>query len=197
MSRDKLEVRIMGVLGVLALGATLLAAASRPGLMRFWPFTVEEFVAAFTPLFLVALFIERALEVFMTAWRSMESSKLQLQLGVAKRSAGHDMLPSQVAKLEEDVAAYKAMTCRIAFLAGSTIGILLAALGMRVLEVFVDPAVFAELPDVQQRLFVAADILLTGVVLGGGADAMHKFVTVFTSFMENITKRINKKGDAA
>jgi hypothetical protein len=44
-----------------------------------------------------------------------------------------------------------------------------SALGIRVLELSVDPAAFAELPRVQQRLFRTTDVLMTGAVLGAGA----------------------------
>lgn len=40
-------------------------AATTTDILRFTPFTAGEFVQLFTPLFLAALFIERAVEVFI------------------------------------------------------------------------------------------------------------------------------------
>ena len=47
-------------------------------------------------------------------------------------------------------------TQRIAFFAGTRLGVIIAALGIRVLELSVDPAAFEMLPRVQQRLFRTA-----------------------------------------
>ena len=57
------------------------------------------------------------------------------------------------------------------------------------LELFVDPAIFESLPEVQRKLFRTADVLLTGAVLGGGSDALHQLVSVFTNFMESAAER--------
>ena len=51
---------------------------------------------------------------------------------------------------EERVEDYRNRTRRIAFFAGTAIGVIVAALGIRLLELFVDPAVFESLPSAQQ-----------------------------------------------
>ena len=57
-------------------------------------------------------------------------------------------------------------------------------MGVRALEWFVDPAVFEDLGTAQQNAFTAVDVILTVTVLGGGSEALHKMVTVFTNFMD-------------
>lgn len=57
-----------------------------------------------------------------------------------------------------------------------------------------DPAVFQTLPHVQQRLFRTTDVLMTGAVLGGGSDALHQLVMVFTNFMGTAAKRAKGEG---
>ena len=79
-------------------------------------------------------------------------------------------------------------------LTGTAIGVIVAALGIRVLELFVDPAIFESLPEVQRKLFRTADVLLTGAVLGGGSDALHQLVSVFTNFMESAAERAKGGG---
>ncbi len=74
-------------------------------------------------------------------------------------------------------------------IAGTAIGVIVAALGIRMLELFVDPAIFESLPRVQRKLFRTADVLLTGAVLGGGSDALHQLVSVFTNLMESAAER--------
>jgi hypothetical protein len=36
---------------------------------------------------------------------------------------------------------------------------------------------------VQAQWFSAADVFLTGAVLGGGSDGLHKLISVFTDFL--------------
>ena len=58
-----IERRMLVTLTLFAVAAVVLVAVLRPGLIRFWPFSVTDFVQLMTPLILVSLFIERALEV--------------------------------------------------------------------------------------------------------------------------------------
>ena len=72
---------------------------------------------------------------------------------------------------------------------------IVAALGIRVLELSVDPAAFEALPRIQQRLFRTTDVLMTSAVLGGGSDALHQLMLVFTNFFQSTAGRA--KGAAA
>jgi hypothetical protein len=54
---------------------------------------------------------------------------------------------------------------------------------------FLDPGAFASLSQLQQRLLRTTDALLTGAVLGGGSDALHQLVLVFTNFMGTAAKK--------
>jgi hypothetical protein len=40
-----------------------------------------------------------------------------------------------------------------------------------------------------KRLPVNSGQVLTGALLGGGSDALHKLITVFTNFMETSSKK--------
>ena len=167
---------------VVVLVAAVAWVVSRdPALVRFWPFTAGEFVQALTPLVLVALFIERALEVFVTAWRGGGADAIQERVRVGAA-------PGQAVD-------YKSSTRRLAFAAAVLIGTAIAAIGVRALELFVDPAVFRTLSPLQQTVFRTADVLLTGAVLGGGADGLHKLVSVFTNFMDSTSAQIKRRGE--
>ena len=170
------------IFAILIVGSVILVAWFNPSLVTFWPFTAGEFVQLLTPLFLVALFIERALEVFLTAWRAEGSAKLQKEAESAG-TANEDVAGSEIR-----VVSYKAVTQRMAFLGGVTLGVIVSAVGVRGLGLFVDPAVFDALPQAQQTIFNMADVILTGAALGGGADGLHKLVSVFTSFMDSSAK---------
>jgi len=180
---------------VVTVGSLIAVAAFDPGLVTFWPFTAAEFVQFLTPLFLVSLFIERTLEVFLTAWRAEGAAKLETQVKAAKAAkAAPGAAPDAHAATEDTVIQHKAGTQRMAFLGGVTLGIVVSAVGVRALGMFVDPAVFGSLSDTQQTMFNVTDVLLTGAVLGGGADGLHKLVSVFTNFMDVTAKRVKEGG---
>lgn len=158
----------------------------KPDLIRFWPFTATEFVQLIMPLVLVALIIERALEVLLTSWRGPAATKIAREITRLKTT---EAAREQLEQARDSQVDYKSDTQRIAFLASFTLGIVISALGIRVLELFVDPDVFRELLPTQKNAFNTMDVLLTGALLGGGSEALHKLVLVFTNFMDTAAKR--------
>lgn len=175
-------------LWVVIIGGIVLAALLRPGLIRFWPFSAAEFVQLITPLVLVSLFIERTLEVFLTAWRAPGSDKINRQVKRLAAAPGVKAGNEEVEDARDELVAYKSETQRVAFVAALALGVGLSALGVRALELFVDPAAFKALSSTQRGIFTGADVLLTGAVLGGGSEALHKLVSVFTGFMDKSAK---------
>lgn len=178
----------VALLALVVLLSVILVATLNPGLVRFWPMSTGEFLQAIAPLFLVSLFIERVLEVFLTVWRGPAAAQHELRVRKAKAAAPEHAVEEQA------LVAYKAMTQRIAFLAGIAIGVIISALGIRALGLFVDPAVFRSLSPMQQQWFNAADVFLTGAVLGGGSDGLHKLVSVFTNFLDATAQRAKGTG---
>ena len=176
------------------LGALAVTAINAPGLIKFWPFSPTEFMQRIAPLFLISLFIERALEVFVTAWRGPEANirnqKIKaLRKGVERGEANTEDL----AKVCEEKERCKSKMQRIAFGGSVMLGLFVSSVGVRALGSFVDDASFRTLSEMQQASFKIVDVLLTGAMLGGGSDALHKFVTVFTNFMERTA--MQAKGD--
>jgi hypothetical protein len=187
--------KAVGPLIVIAAAGIVLSVWREPGLIRFWPFSAGEFVQLITPLVLVALFIERALEVFLTAWRGKGSANIGLEIKNAKSrlAQGEAGAKTDLQNSERTHTDYKSDTQRVAFLAALALGIVVSALGVRGLSLFVDPAAFKELSSSQRTWFNAIDVLLTGALLGGGSEGLHKLVTVFTNFMDTAAKKA--KGD--
>lgn len=188
----------VAVFVLIILLSVVLVAVTNPGLVRFWPMSAGEFLQTIAPLFLVSLFIERVLEVFLTIWRGPAAAEHSLAAKKARLAATGASEP-QPGPLPEErtLVAYKASTQRIAFLAGIALGIVISALGVRALGLFVDPAVFRDLErghPVQADWFNAADVFLTGAVLGGGSDGLHKLVSVFTSFLDATARRAKGAG---
>src|SRR5437773_6800101 len=52
----------------------------KPQNVQFWEFKQEDVVRLFTQLILVALIIERALEVILTPWRGPEAERMTAEL---------------------------------------------------------------------------------------------------------------------
>ena len=72
-------------------------------------------------------------------------------------------------------------------------GVLISTLGVRGLEPLLDAAKFKELPDFQEGMFEVVDVVLTGCLLAGGSDGIHKLVTVFTNWFESTSKNLKKQ----
>jgi hypothetical protein len=178
-------------------GALLVTALYAPGVIRFWPFSVMEIVHRIAPLFLIALFIERCLEVFVTAWRGPDAAIRdhrirQLRKTIRDRNADAEA-EIELARVCAEKEQCRSRLRRVAFAGSVALGVIVSAVGVRALGLFVDPAAFSGLSAEQQASFNMVDVLLTGAMLGGGSDALHKFVTVFTNFMERTAKQA--KGD--
>ncbi len=205
------------------------------GSVRFAPFNVQMFTSTLVPLVVVAVLIERFLEVFFGIFRkpkdreleavrdTARSARLAAVQAVAKPSSVEAVVdialaagtfralsatfPTEVqavpttsdpnavadaaaateAKAEGELAKRAAETTRIAFLAGGSVGVLVALCGVRLMETMLATGV------TPGAMFKTMDILLTGALLGGGADGIHKVVEVVTKFLE----LGRKKSDAA
>lgn len=187
MTETPIERRVLqGLMAVFGASA-ILAALLRPDFVRLRPLTAGEFVQVVAPLFLVALFIERVLEVFLTTWRAAESKRLALAAAATEKDAAARDAAARLAD-------YKSQTQRIAFMAGTAIGALVAALGIRILEQLADPGTVGRMGAAQKGLFIAVDVLFSGAVLGGGSEALHKLVKVFTDFMDTTAALARKRG---
>jgi hypothetical protein len=156
-----------------------------PHQLRFWPLEgASDLMERVMPLVLIALFTERALEVFVTAWRGPAEK-------VLKTVEAADGLEAK-----KEIAAYKGETQRIAFTAGIALGVLVSATGVRCLALLLYPDEIEALTGTQMYLFNALDVLITGAVIGGGAEGIHKIVKVFTTFLETSSAKIEKQKPA-
>lgn len=187
--------------GLVTIGVCIviaLFAARITDVIRFTSFSAEEFVQLITPLFLIALFIERVLEVFISSWRAPGTEKLERDvkevkdaLSAAKQTppvATNFTFVDQTSR-EHDLGVYKATTRRWTWIAGTLLGVIVAALGVRALGLFVDASEFADLREGQRVWFTRLDILLTGGVLAGGSDGLHHLVNTFTNFMKKSAEK--------
>jgi hypothetical protein len=151
--------------------------------IHFKSFSAAEFTQQLTPLFLVSLLIERSLEVFLTTVRAPEAARLQMAVDKASAMAQNDAgRAAALQTAQSNLTDYKSGTQQMAMPIGMVLGILICVLGIRCLGNFVDYATLADHPR-QKAWFTAMDVLLTGALVGGGADFVHQFISSITNFL--------------
>ncbi len=171
---------------VIAVAVLMLLCSPVP--VKFGNYSIAEFTQQLTPLVLVSLFIERSLEIFITVWRGGTETTLQRAVEAAQSLADNVADKTlRVQQANDNLRTYRFQTQQIALRSGLILGLLIAFLGVRGLGNFV---VFsASTSDIQKSLFNLADVLLTGAVMGGGSDFMHKLITTFTDLMNATSQK--------
>ncbi len=193
------------VIGLLGL-ALITVARAQVGTVLGVKFAADGFTnigQVLAPLLLMALFIERATEVVITSWRDPESQRLQHELDLA----------SEATRIEAQQALdfYRLETQRLAFLIAAALAIVAAVVGLRIIQPLLDPGAVQRLADPVNAARVAGqpapdggavlaaqtqwfwlsslDVLLTGLLIAGGADGIHQVVTTFTAFLDSTRDR--------
>ena len=184
------------VLVVLIAALAILAIVLRPKSIPFWPFLQEIFVVLVV-LFLVSLFIERTVEVLMVVWREKGKQELKSNLGLARNNPGgrrgkntHKMTVKEK-DATKNLDIYRAETKAVAIPTAFMLGILVSALGFRVLQPIVDPVALGTLPKVQMSMFTGMDVLITGALIGGSSKGIHEVIEAFLNMIERYRKNIN------
>lgn len=205
-NKDLFGMLVLAGLGVLVLLAIVLAW---PGINIKVDYTTVPTVLA--PLMLTALFIERAVEVLISPWRDPGADQRARALKDAKSNAA--AIASQQAAAE-DYSQYKGKTRRYAFAFALLLGTAAAMVGIRALWPFLDdpngkfiPATVSTsngVPTVSKAqgnpindpdnhhaktAFIVVDVVLSALLLAGGANGIHSVVTTFTSFFDSNTQK--------
>jgi hypothetical protein len=183
-------------------GVVLLAVIFIRFPICFKDFSFSDFTQLVGKLLLIAVFLERSLDVFLTTFRAHGSEELQREIRRIKTDLskfieknGNVSAAKRVSydgKLEierQKLAAFKSKTRIIALWSGFTVGIILGCIGVRSLDCLLDKEVFSGLPVFQQKAFQFIDILLTGGVLAGGSDSIHKIFDVYTTYMHTSSSK--------
>jgi hypothetical protein len=168
---------------VLVIALVLSAGAALHLNADVLPFNTAAFMnigEVLAPLVAISAFIERAVEVLLTTARNEESNRLQTVLDQSSQD------PTQTSRTDEARArlqAYKSQTQRLAFLLSVGLGVLAGLLGVRALSNLLAKDAHPV------PAFEILDIALTGLVIGGGADGIHKIVKAVTDYMEMISRK--------
>jgi len=182
----------------------VLAVWLVPRGIPFWLFTTQDVVVLMVALLLISLFIERSVEVIIKAWRGSRKEELALLFNSAKKKLKEASEQNEKTKASADyhdqalaVTRYSSETRNLAFLTAFAFGIAISALGIRVLQPLVDPAVFKSLSRSQLALFTGMDTLLTGALLGGGSNGIHKILDMFLTFVDQTRSRLKESPGTA
>ncbi len=178
---------------------TVEGLKSKP--LSFNSITADGVFKLLTPLFLIALFLERAQEVFISAWRDLDAEKFKEKLKQLKRekeraveggdSTKIDSVIQKIQSSRDSQSLYKAKTAQLAFFSGTSIGLLISLVGIRVLNPIVNHA-HAGLESGQLWAFNFLDIFLTAGLIGGGAEGIHRVLATFTNFLDKSREKMNK-----
>lgn len=178
--------------------------------IKFRDFKMEELVVLFARLIAIALFVERTVEVLLTPFRGLGSCRIAARLKQAKASVdkGETDSVAEMSNCEDELREYKGKTRQIAFLMSLALGMMISAVGLRGLQFFVDMPSPASEPgqtvvfhalhlqnvvfplDVQTFVFHTLDVLLTGALLAGKAEGLHKMGLVWTSYLDKSAEKV-------
>ncbi len=162
--------------------------------LAFKPFKAEEIVGNLTALFLISLFLERALEVFLTSWRDAGRRKLEHEIAHAvadAKAAPAAEAERRVRQARHELHLYKAQTARASFMCGLVAGAVIALAGARALS----PLLVALPPagSPQLLLVTIVDVVITAGLIGGGSDGIHKLVSVITDYLDAARDKVAGK----
>jgi hypothetical protein len=163
--------------------------------------TEVNFLQLFSSLVFMALVLERALEVFINTWRGPRAAlytlaikeKLgrieELKQGGPDAATQLSQARASLKRLKHKRLCYRCQTQQLALGVGMVLGILISAVGIHTLQALVEPSVLGHLGNSQARALHLIDVLLTGGLIAGGSEGLHKMALVFTTFMETTAKR--------
>jgi hypothetical protein len=143
-----------------------------------------DYNSLFVNLGIIAVILERFIEVFNSIWR--RSRKVDLQLAVDAATTSETRLPAQ--KALDD---YRSQTETYAMYGGFALGLIAAVAGIHILQVLYD---IEALSGWQRTLFRATDIVLTAGLLAGGSKGVNAVTAVFGNLLDSSANRAREAG---
>ena len=170
-------------------------------------FGADEVVTILAVLIFVSLLVERTLEVFVSALRDPGASLLKGKItrlkeqktelegdsGEPPQSTALKEVIEELHKMVDEQINYKSTTMRISLYTALSAGLLASAVGIRTLESLSGDNVFGPLSDTQETAFQLTDVLLTGGLIAGGAEGIHRMANVFNDFMDSTADRAKRE----
>lgn len=140
-----------------------------------------------TPLIVTAAFIERAVEVVISPWRDKDGDlkTSKVQNAATLMAAVPDQ--GQAANLQaatDDLNQYTGQTRRYAFALAFAFSLMAVTAGVRVLWPMLDTNALKTIPVDQQNYLRWYDMLLSTLLLAGGAAGIHAPISAITGFFQ-------------
>ena len=180
-----------------------------PPPVGFKPLTPQAFAGLIGWLFVVALFVERAVEVVVMIFRDQQADQLDeaeehavrvVKTAIKKAAAlagDNTAAPADKKAAIDEVEAvrpallaarqnklvYRAETKEIALLISFVFSVFVSLAGVRALHGLLLDA------TPTGNLFTGADIVVTGAMLAGGSEGIHRMANALTSFMDSMSAR--------
>jgi hypothetical protein len=180
-----------------------------PPPVSFKPLTPQAFAGLIGWLFVVALFVERAVEVVVMIFRDQQADQLDeaeehavrvVKTAIKKAAAlagdntaapadkkattdAVEAVRPALVTARENKLVYRAETKEIALLISFVFSVFVSLAGVRALHGLLLDA------TPTGNLFTVADIVVTGAMLAGGSEGIHRMANAFTSFMDGVSAR--------
>lgn len=187
-------------------GLAILIAAIFLGFipLGFKPFDSATIAGLLVQLLIISVFTERALEGFINAWRESKKQDLAYQIGTQEQALEElahsnaednkiDEKKKELENLKWEFHQYTFQTMRISLWSSFVFGLLISAVGVRVIEPLISISLAdPKLANLQLNAFRMVDILLTGGLISGGSEGIHKIASVYNRFMDSTASRVEK-----
>jgi len=188
------------------LGAAVIASAvlihnrAAPPAMPFSPFDVHVVLNVLGGLFVVALMMERAVEVIISVLRDADAQVLTsaIDATTAALAEAKQETPASLVKIDtlttllsaqkKTLDDYRIDTRETTYCISFTLGVALSLVGVRGLLGLLMPP-----PGPVSGWFRLVDILITGAVIAGGSDGIHKMVTAVLDCFSMVSTTMTKK----
>lgn len=176
----------------------VIALSNKTSAIAFHETASEKIPVILAYLFLVSMILERAIDVFLSAWRTENASRMDLKISqiTADIKGATDkkktMLNRQLKTLQKKRSSYSAKSGVYAQWMGLIFGALISLVGIRVLNHIVS---VENLSDIQQLLFTSVDILITAATLAGGSSAINQIMQLYTGFLSSTLKKTRDQAE--
>lgn len=146
-------------------------------------------------LFVIALLIERFLEIFVSVWRAPEAEKKKNAVN-SYSDQEKSAKAAQFKKDQQELTDYQSQTKSLTLLIGFALSVLVCVAGIGLISDIIDlEAINGEEQETQKSLLRVIDIILTASLLAGGSDGMHQFVSSLETFFKETKKKLQNSNE--
>jgi hypothetical protein len=162
-----------------------------PHYIKFKDFTISDVTGLLTALLITAVLIERTIELIMHVWREPDKQKIKNEVKQARsRRNNVEEATEEEVILTSKIKCYEVVTKSLSVVIAFLLGLIISALGVRILQPLMDHTAMMNISDLQARLFTGVDVFITGALIGGGSEGMHKIIDLILSYVEKNRQRL-------